>query len=85
MTRMCNGIWVAVQSQGQRIRSYTVEFQPLGSSAWLPFSNGTSVGNKRIDILNSPVKATQLRLTVTAAIAEPIVSDFAAFLPCPSA
>ena len=70
---------------GQRIRAYTVEVMGAGG-AWQPFSEGHSVGHKRID-LGTPVNATRLRLTVTAFIAPaPLtIARFAAFAPCPSA
>lgn len=65
---------------GQRVRAYTV--QAKVGRAWRPFSAGTSIGHKRIDV-RKPVAASELRLTIDAAAAPPIVARFAAFSPCP--
>lgn len=71
------------QSFGQRIRSYEVSYDP-GNGVWEPFSTGTSVGNKRIDLLSSPVTVAYLQLKVTNSTAQPVISFFGAFAPCPS-
>merc|ERR1712166_1601456 len=42
-------------SQGQRIRSYNVEYRQGSGSEWTNFSSGTSVGHKRIDIAPAPI------------------------------
>ncbi len=69
----------------QRIRAYTVEALPAGSAAWVPFSSGTSVGNKRIDVSSDgPVHLQALRVNVTAAAAAPVIADFAVFANCTS-
>ena len=43
----------------------------VGSSMWIPFSSGTTIGSKRIDLISDgslgPVSATSVRLTVTSA------------------
>jgi len=71
-----------LQQFGQRIRAYNVEARVDGS--WQPFSAGTSVGNKRIDVAAGAVAADQLRLTVTASTALPVIGNFAVFKPCPT-
>lgn len=74
------------QSQGQRVRTYTVEYTAPGApTEWLPFANGTCVGNKRIELLSVPIKAGQVRLNVTSGIAYPVIKEFAVFAPCLSA
>lgn len=79
-------MWIREDLQhGQRIRNFTVEYMAAGSESWTPFSAGRSVGNKRIDLLSAPAHVSKLRLTVTAAIADPMILDFAVFAPCPSA
>lgn len=73
------------QTFGQRVRAYAIDFLPQGSSTWEPFSTGSSIGNKRIDLGSAvPVQASALRLVITGAAAPPIISNFAAFRPCPS-
>ncbi len=71
-----------VQTYGQRVRAYYVEAMPVGGSSWTVVANATSIGNKHIDTFD-PVDVTALRLTVIAAIAQPMILDFAAFAPCP--
>eukprot|EP01012_Entosiphon_sulcatum_P023067 TRINITY_DN28054_c0_g1_i1.p2 TRINITY_DN28054_c0_g1~~TRINITY_DN28054_c0_g1_i1.p2 ORF type:complete len:452 (+),score=93.83 TRINITY_DN28054_c0_g1_i1:50-1405(+) len=73
------------QSQGQRIRSYEVDVQLPGSSAWQSVATGSSVGNKRIQLFATPVTPALVRLTIPQSAATPVVSAFSAFSPCPSA
>ena len=68
---------------GQLVRSYTVSVQVSGNSTWQPFSRGSAVGHKRIDLLGHPaVMATAVRLNVTASVAPPRIRRLAAFGPC---
>ena len=72
---------------GQRVRSYVVDATVDGGKTWAQVSNGTAVGHKRIDVLGAPLEGTavELRLTITAAVGEVAVPNFAAFAPCASA
>lgn len=72
---------------GQRVRGYTVDASVDGGKTWSPLVHGQAIGTKRIKLLNSTVVApadTQLRLTVTAAVATPLLRQFAVFAPCAS-
>jgi hypothetical protein len=71
-----------VQTYGQRVRAYYVEAMPVGGSSWTVVANATSIGNKHIDTFDV-MAASAVRLTVTAAIEQPLIMDFAAFAPCP--
>jgi hypothetical protein len=79
------------QSQGQRILSYRVtaienenlDVNSSTESAAVQFSSGSSVGNKRIDIVQTPVSGKiKLEVLSTALGLEPLVSSFAAYRPC---
>eukprot|EP00041_Stephanoeca_diplocostata_P020989 m.480671 g.480671 ORF g.480671 m.480671 type:complete len:634 (-) comp21709_c0_seq4:260-2161(-) len=71
------------QAHGQRIRAYMVEYSGTGAADdWKTFSTGTGVGNRFISVLAAPVKAITLRLTVTSALAEPMLKDFSVYAPC---
>jgi len=77
-------------SKGQRIRAYNVEIKVNGSSPWINFSSGTSVGHKRIDIIESGTALTlgpgaALRLVILGFVGghPPVIRNFAAFSPCP--
>ena len=70
-------------TQGQRIRAFVVEY--LVGGQWVPFSRGESVGNKRIDVVGTPIAgARTFRLNVTQHIGAegPLITNFAAFRPC---
>ena len=69
------------QTQGQVVIDYTVEYQASSSGPWLPFSDGTTIGSKRIDILSTPVLATALRLTITSAFSNVLPVEISAFAP----
>ena len=62
---------------GQRINSFTVEYQTEGSSEWQEFASGTTIGAKRI-CRNREVKANKIRINITgtaAAEAVPLISE----------
>ena len=69
------------QSQGQRVRAYTIEVETTGK--WTQVATGTGIGNRQVELFSGgAVVATAVRLTITAAVAQPIISQFAAFKPC---
>lgn len=77
------------QSLGQRILAYGISvIFPNGTT--FVFSNGTSVGNKRIDLLGgaaAPVTVTGtllFQVFKTALNLPPLLKSFAAFRPCPT-
>jgi len=71
------------QKYGQRIRSYSVEYKLGVNENWTLFTNGTSIGNKRIDISEKPIEnVVSLRLTITDAIDQPHIRSFSAYIPC---
>lgn len=54
------------QTQGQLVIDYVVTYQAPGSSAWLPFSSGMTIGAKHIDVRAAgAVTATAFNLTIT--------------------
>jgi hypothetical protein len=55
------------QTGGQFVVTYTAEVQAAAGGPWAPFSGGTTIGSKRIDVAPAPVAAVALRFTVTAA------------------
>jgi len=75
------------QTRGQRILAYGVSIQfPNGTTSF--FSNGTSVGNKRIDLYGAAGSVTgklQLQVFSTALGLPPLIKSFAAFRPCATA
>ena len=77
-------VWVREDiAQGERIRAYEVDVLYVGSTQWVQLSNGTSVGNKKIDFAGQLQHVQQIRLNVTDAAAPPVIADFAVFAPCP--
>jgi alpha-L-fucosidase len=70
-------------SYGQRIREYQVEAKSASSDKWLPFSEGRSVGHKKIDLVSDQIDdVTALRLTLLASVGNPYMLAFQAFYPC---
>ena len=68
------------QTAGQLIASYTVEAMVAG--AWQPFSQGITVGAKRIDVrARGPVTATALRFTAVSGFGVPTGLTLFAFGP----
>lgn len=59
------------QTEGQLIVAFTVEYLDAATGKYAAFSNGVTVGAKRIDVAAAPVTATALRFTVTSAFGTP--------------
>ena len=72
------------QTQGQVIRAYTVDVQLVNgtnSTDWTTVANGTSVGNKKIDIWQSgPQLVNAVRLSITKAVDTPVIRAFTVHL-----
>ncbi len=58
---------------GQRIKSFTVEYK-LGNGAWQDFSQGTTIGAKRI-CREKAVTADKIRINITDSYAVPLISE----------
>lgn len=72
------------QRQGQLIRAYTVDVQ-LGKAAneseWMTVAQGTSVGNKKIDVWKAgPQLVYAVRLNITNFVDVPVVKAFTVHL-----
>jgi hypothetical protein len=68
----------------QRVLEYKVEIHRGIFSGWQHVTNGTAIGHKHIDLLNSSILfagSITLRLTITASAAPPIIA-LRAFNPC---
>lgn len=72
------------QTAGQRIMDYAVEAKASDGS-WVPFSKGTTVGAKRIDIVDEPVTTTALRISVMSGFGKPTGLTLSVFAPAPCA
>jgi alpha-L-fucosidase len=67
------------QTEGQKVRKYLVEGIVNGSQQWIQLSNGTSVGNKKIDLFD-PVTLNQIRLTIVNSVGIPKLRFFGGFI-----
>jgi len=65
------------QTFGQRIREY--ELESIYGTKYVKLSNGTSVGNKRIEIFNPPIEADGIVLTIHSYVDIPIIAKLAAY------
>lgn len=72
------------QTKGQVIRAYTVDIQLANApntTEWMTVANGTSVGNKKIDIWQGgPQLVSAVRLTITQSVDTPVIKAFTVHL-----
>ena len=72
------------QTNGQVIRGYTVEVQLNNSTStvqWLTVAQGTSIGNKKIDLWKSgPLLVNAVRFNVTSTVDTPVLHSFNVYL-----
>jgi hypothetical protein len=72
------------QTQGQVIRAYTVDIQfanATNSTQWITVAQGTSVGNKKIDIWQVGSQlVSAVRLNITKSIDTPVIKAFTVHL-----
>ena len=68
---------------GQLVLSYHVDV--LTASGWVPFSSGSAVGHKRINIIGMPRSdVSAVRFTVDSAVSPATHISLAVFKPCTS-
>jgi alpha-L-fucosidase len=65
------------QSQGHRVREWTVEGKACWGT-WWPMASGRCMGHKRILSINQFI-AKEIRLRITQAVGEPVIRRFAVF------
>ena len=69
------------QTKGQVIRGYTVDIQVTNTTQWITVANGTSVGNKKIDIWQAgPQLVSAVRLNITKSVDTPVIKAFTVHL-----
>jgi hypothetical protein len=72
------------QTHGQVIRAYTIDVQLVNSiedNKWITVANGTSIGNKKIDIWQAgPQLVNIVRLTITKTVDTPVIKSFTVHL-----
>ena len=72
------------QTQGQVIRAYSVDVQLVNSSnttQWITVAQGTSVGNKKIDVwISGPQLINAVRLNITKSVDSPVIKAFTVHL-----
>jgi hypothetical protein len=72
------------QTKGQVIRAYTVDIQlanGTNTTEWMTVAQGTSVGNKKIDIWQGgPQLVSAVRLNITKSVDTPVIKAFTVHL-----
>ena len=72
------------QTKGQVIRAYTVDVQfanGTNTTQWITVANGTSVGNKKIDLWSiGPQLVSAVRLNITKSVDTPVIKAFTVHL-----
>lgn len=67
------------QSNGQVIRSYTIDVQQ--DDSWKRVASGTSIGNKKIDLWSKGIHLiTAVRLNITETVDKPVLKGFSVHL-----
>lgn len=61
---------------GERVRNYHIEAKVQGK--WTIINKGTCIGHKHI-VEFTPIKTSELRLTIENAIGEPFIADFSVY------
>jgi hypothetical protein len=64
-------------NSGQRVQSYAVD--SWNGSAWTPIATDTTVGQKKLTRLSSPVTTSRVRLRITGSRAVPAIAEFGLF------
>ncbi len=62
---------------GQRVKSYAVD--AWNGSSWTQIASDTTIGQKKLIRLSSPVSTSQVRLRVTGSRATPAIAEFGLF------
>jgi len=65
-------------TMGQRVARYRVEIWANG--AWRTVSEGTTIGHKKLDVLEAPVTTSRVRIVVEEALAEPLLAEVGLYL-----
>ena len=72
------------QTRGQVIRAYTIDIQLTNSTnatQWVTVAQGTSVGNKKIDIWSVGTQLVNaVRLSITKSVDTPVIKAFTVHL-----
>ena len=64
--------------QGQRVESFVIE--ALTNQSWTKIAEGTTIGYKRILLLDKPIKATHLRVRITQSRGQVVLKSVKAHL-----
>ena len=69
------------QTQGQVIRAYVVDAQLANGTDWVTVAQGTSIGNKKIDIWQAgALLVSSVRVNVTKSVDTPVIKAFTVHL-----
>jgi hypothetical protein len=63
--------------EGERVRSFVIEANI--NDQWKIIKEGTCIGHKYIGLLDTPIKATAVRLTIKEATSAPMIKTFALY------
>lgn len=82
--RMDRSVLREDQTRGQVIRAYVVHALVITSkdqNEWIAVANGTSIGNKKIDLWENGAQLVQaVRLNITATVDTPVLKSFTVHL-----
>lgn len=61
---------------GQRVRAYEIEGYDVNLNEWIPLAAGTSVGKRKIDVIDAPNVFSKLKAKITSSVGTPLISQF---------
>ncbi|MGL4228669.1 MAG: alpha-L-fucosidase [Tannerellaceae bacterium] len=61
---------------GQRVRAYEIEGYDVDTKQWIPIAAGTSVGKRKIDVIDVPNVFSKLKAKITTSVGTPLISQF---------
>lgn len=61
---------------GQRIRSYKIDGYDVNTKKWIQIAEGTSVGKRKIDVINTDEVFSKIRATIIASVGTPLITKF---------
>ncbi|MEG1545423.1 MAG: hypothetical protein RR382_13035, partial [Tannerellaceae bacterium] len=61
---------------GQRIRSYEIDGYDATTNQWIQIATGTSVGKRKIDVIEKNDVFSKVRAKITSSVGTPLVTRF---------
>ena len=61
---------------GQRVREYEIEGYDSGLNEWIPIASGTSVGKRKIDVIEAQNQFSKVKAKIITSVGTPLIRQF---------